>query len=71
MFNVEYVTTAYSVTGIVGSFGQGYTSLPKPINRIVTQDDILAYALYLEHTGKLDEADDLLESYLAGNHTRH
>ena len=71
MFEVWFETCPACITGTVGSFGQGYKPLPRPAHQLVTEDDFFAYALYLERIGKYEEAGDLLDDYLLGNHTRH
>lgn len=47
------------------SFLQGFRPA-RPTKKIVTEDDVLAYALFLEKRGLEDEAEELLERYLKG-----
>ncbi|MBM3260785.1 hypothetical protein FJY93_00005 [Candidatus Kaiserbacteria bacterium] len=46
-----------------------WTEGPKPLTpprKIVTQDDVLARAVWLDRRGQSDEADELLDRYITG-----
>ena len=62
MFEVQFNTQGQLIHGTAGSFGQGYKPLPQIPSRM-SEDDVLAKALYLERMGLVEEADCFLDAH--------
>ncbi|MSR70722.1 hypothetical protein EXS62_01645 [Candidatus Kaiserbacteria bacterium] len=61
--NAVVVTCKGTPAGLLSWEGLRRIHLP---HRKVTEDDVMAFAVYLEKHGLQDKAEELLERYLAG-----
>jgi hypothetical protein len=65
---IHIVRTEYRY--YICSWTTGVTSIPRHRRRYITEDDVLARALWLERNGKEEEAEEVLDTYVSLRETR-